>query len=277
MKKFRLKRKWKIIFCIILLFIFMFISLRYIGTSGLKVREYKVVNKNIKSFYGLKIVHFTDLHYGMTVDDDKLNNIVEMINDIKPDIVVFTGDLVDRNTKVTEDIYNILVSNLSKIKTTYGKFYVTGNHDKVNNSYDSIMQKSNFKSLDENYEVIYSKESDTIFISGVSVDEKISETTKEALNLNEYDYKIYLVHYPDEVDSILKYNFDLVLAGHSHNQVRLPVIGKIITPDNAKKYYDPYYKLDNTDLYIGGGIGNSTINFRLFNKPSFNLYRLVDK
>jgi len=256
----------------------MFISLRYIGTSGLKVREYKVVNKNIKSFYGLKIVHFTDLHYGMTVDDDKLNNMVEMINDIKPDIVVFTGDLVDRNTKVTEDIYNILVSNLSKIKTTYGKFYVTGNHDKVNNSYDSIMQKSNFKSLDENYEVIYSKESDTIFISGVSVDEKISETTKEALNLNEYDYKIYLVHYPDEVDSILKYNFDLVLAGHSHNgQVRLPVIGKIITPDNAKKYYDPYYKLDNTDLYIGGGIGNSTINFRLFNKPSFNLYRLVDK
>ena len=36
-------------------------------------------------------------------------------------------------------------------------------------------------------------------------------------------------------------------------------------------------KIDNTKLYISGGIGNSVLNFRLFNKPSFNLYRLVDK
>ena len=77
---------------------------------------------------------------------------------------------------------------------------------------------------------------------------------------------------------ILKYNFNLIVSGHSHNgQVRLPVIGKIITPENAKKYYDPYYKIDNTHLYISGGIGNRTINLRFFNKPSFNLYRLVDK
>ena len=274
----KLKKHWKIIFSILIILIFLFIYMRYIGTSGLKIREYKVINNKLTSFYGFKIVHFSDLHYGMTVDEKKLNKLVEMINKTKPDLVFFTGDLVDRHTKVNESINNILVNNLSKIDSTYGKFYVTGNHDKVNISYDSIMNKSNFKSLDETYEIVTSKDNKSMFVTGVAVDKSLSDSTIEKINLNNYEYKILLMHYPDEVDNILKYNFDLVLSGHSHNgQVRLPVIGKIITPHDAKKYYDPYYKLDNTELYISGGIGNSTLNLRLFNKPSFNLYRLVDK
>ncbi len=274
----RLKKHWKIIFSILIILLIVFICMRYIGTSGLKIREYKVVNPKLNSFYGFKVVHFSDLHYGMTVDEDKLKTLVEMINKTKPDLVVFTGDLVDRHTKVTDDVSNILSSNLSKISSTYGKYYVTGNHDIVNISYDNIMTKANFKSLDETYEIINSKNNKTMFIAGVSVDKNLNTNTIETINLNNFDYKIFILHYPDEIDNILKYNFDLILSGHSHNgQVRLPVIGKIITPINAKKYYDPYYKIENTDLYISGGIGNSTINLRLFNKPSFNLYRFVDK
>ena len=274
----RLKKHWKIIFSILIILLIAFICMRYIGTSGLKIREYKVVNPKLNSFYGFKVVHFSDLHYGMTVDEDKLKTLVEMINKTKPDLVVFTGDLVDRHTKVTDDVSNILSSNLSKISSTYGKYYVTGNHDIVNISYDNIMTKANFKSLDESYEIINSKNNKTMFIAGVSVDKNLNTNTIETINLNNFDYKIFILHYPDEIDNVLKYNFDLILSGHSHNgQVRLPVIGKIITPINAKKYYDPYYKIENTDLYISGGIGNSTINFRLFNKPSFNLYRFVDK
>lgn len=274
----RLKLKWKIIFSVIILFIVFFILLRYVGTSGLKVREYKIVNKNLKSFYGLKIVHFSDLHYGMSVNNNKLERLIDTINRTKPDIVVFTGDLVDRNTKVTDKINNILVKNLSRIESNYGKYYVTGNHDKVNGLYDLIMTNSNFKSLDETYDVIYSENNDSLFIAGIDIDKNINSNTVETLNLNEYNYKIFITHYPDKVDDILKYNFNLILAGHSHNgQVRLPVFGAVAKPHDAKKYYDPYYKIDKTELYISGGIGNSTINFRLFNTPSFNLYRLVDK
>lgn len=278
MKKVKLKLKWKIIFSIILTLLLLFLYMRYISTSGLVVREYKITNKNLSSFYGLKIAHFTDLHYGMGVDEDKLIYLVETINKTKPDIVIFTGDLVDRHTKITDEISKTLITHLSNIDSVYGKYYVKGNHDKVNKSYDSIMTNSNFKCLDESYDVIYSKENKSLFISGVAVDKSLNNDTVETLNLNNYDYKIFMLHYPDKVDDILKYNFDLVLSGHSHNgQVRLPIIGKIITPDNSKKYYDPYYKIDNTNLYISGGIGNSTLNIRFFNKPSFNLYRLVDK
>lgn len=278
MKKMKLKLKWKIIFSIILLILFLFLYMRFIGTSGLTIREYKVTNENLTSFYGFKIAHFSDLHYGMSVNERKLSYLVETINKTKPDIVIFTGDLVDRNTKITDETNNILIKYLSKIDSVYGKYYVKGNHDKVNKSYDTIMTNSNFKCLDETYDVIYSKDNKSLFIGGVSVDKSLNNNTIETLNLNEYDYKLFALHYPDKVDEILKYNFDLILSGHSHNgQVRLPVIGKIITPNNAKKYYEPYYQLDNTQLYISGGIGNSVLNLRFFNKPSFNLYRLVDK
>ena len=102
--------------------------MRFIATSGLSIREYKVKNSNLSSFYGLKVVHFTDLHYGMSVDDKKLPYLVETINKTKPDIVIFTGDLVDRHTKVTDEISKILIKNLSNIESTYGKYYVKGNH-----------------------------------------------------------------------------------------------------------------------------------------------------
>ena len=273
----KLKLKWKIIFSIILLLIIIYISVRFIGNIGLVVREYKITNKKLESFYGLKIAHFSDLHYGMSVNEKKLNIIVNKINMTKPDIVVFTGDLVDKNIKITDEIFELLVSKLSKINSKYGKYYVSGNHDKNNKSYNTIMIESGFKNLNESYDVIYLNNS-KMFIGGIDTNNTLNEKTIETLNLENYDYKIMLSHYPDNADYLLKYNVDLILSGHSHNgQVRLPVIGKIITPNYAKKYYDPYYKINDTLLYISGGIGNSTMNFRLFNKPSFNLYRLVNK
>ena len=108
--------------------------------------------------------------------------------------------------------------------------------------------------------------------------EKLANEIKENINLNTYNYKILLTHYPDSVTSVLKYNFDLIASGHSLNgQVRLPFIVGIVLPNGAKKYYKEYYKLNNTDLYISSGIGTSQISFRLFNRPSINFYRLTNK
>ena len=70
--------------------------------------------------------------------------------------------------------------------------------------------------------------------------------------------------------------FNLLLAGHSHaGQVRLPFIGAVILPEGAQKYYDSHYKIENSDLYVSNGLGVSNYNFRLFNTPSYSVYRLV--
>ena len=96
---------------------------------------------------------------------------------------------------------------------------------------------------------------------------------------NDIEYKVMLVHEPDISDEIIdNYDVSLILGGHSHNgQIRLPVIGAIYTPEHSKKYYDEYYMIGGTDLYISSGIGVSTINYRLFNKPSINFYRINKK
>ena len=93
---------------------------------------------------------------------------------------------------------------------------------------------------------------------------------------NDIPYKIILVHEPDITNQIVKdYSVNLILAGHSHNgQIRLSIIGPIYTPEYAKIYYDNYYDINGTSLYISSGIGVSTINYRLFNHPSINFYRI---
>ena len=219
MIKKKLKLKWKIILTVILIITFLFLTMRFIGTKGIIIREYKVTSKIPKSLYGIKIVHFTDLHYGMGVDDNKLKKLVNLINETKPDIVFFTGDLLDNKTKLTEDIEKILVNNLSKIKSTYGNYYVNGDDDKNNISYEALMDKSHFKSLNNNYEVIYSKDLSSIFITGTDIQSGINNDVKKKLNTQNYNYKIFITHYPDNIDKILKY--DCLLFYLAHNQIQL--------------------------------------------------------
>ena len=275
---------------IILVIIILTISLcllysRFISTKGLKVKEYKVANNKITdSYHGLKIIHLSDIHYNSTINEKELNNIVDKVNEIKPDIVVLTGDLIDERLSYDKDI---IINCLSKIEAKLGKFAVSGNHDIPLDDYNYIIKESGFTSLDNKYELIYSKSNEPIIISGIGYSDedigiKTEQFDKYISELKTDDikpiYSILLVHEPDTVDNLDLNKYDLILAGHSHGgQVRLPIIGKLYTPEGAKKYYDEYYKINNTDLYISSGLGTSLYNFRLFNKPSFNFYRITNK
>ena len=281
--KIKLKKKWKIIITIILCMCILLCWAMFISTKGIIVKEYKVVNKDLpESFYGLKIVHFSDLHYGRTIKEKELKELVKNINLTKPDIVIFTGDLVDRDVKLTNSMNKILIKYLSNIESIYGKYYITGNHDKYFDSYDETMEDSDFINLNDAYDTIYSEKLETIFIAGMNC---YITKTPSLKNVDEYienneipKFKIFAMHVPDNMKYVKNYDFDLVLAGHSHGgQVRLPFVGAIIKPVGAKTYYDEYYKVNNTDLYISSGLGTSTFNIRFFNKPSFNLYRVVNK
>ena len=149
----------------------------------------------------------------------------------------------------------------------------------------NIITNGGFIDLNNTYDTIYKDGYQNIFIAGASTlqdKQSINDKVKTSIDyLNSFDkngpvYKILLLHEPDVIDDINVNPFDLILAGHSHaGQVRLPFIGAIYLPDGAKKYYESYYKLKNSDLYISNGLGVSDYNFRLFNTPSYNLYRIV--
>ena len=136
-----------------------------------------------------------------------------------------------------------------------------------------MMNNSNFISLDDKAEIITNTSNESILISGSNYKSDLSYL-EELFGNKLPNYKINIMHTPDTFDD-LTHNFDLVLAGHSHNgQVVIPFYGGVYKIKGAYKYNKPYYKIDNTDFYISSGVGTSTFDFRLFNRPSFNLYRL---
>ena len=66
-----------------------------------------------------------------------------------------------------------------------------------------------------------------------------------------------------------------MVSGHSHNgQVNIPYLKRLFLPKGSRKYYENYYKVNNTNLYISSGIGLSKVNLRIFDKPSINFYRI---
>lgn len=284
--------KYKKLIISIIIFILVVSSLllysRYIGTSGIFINEYKIVNKNLSNdFYGFKIVHITDVHYGRTINKKELNDLVEKINLVKPDIVVLTGDLIDKSSDMTDKDIKIISKAFSKIDATIGKYAIKGNHDYKYKKWDILIENSGFVNLNDTYELIYGNENDYILLSGMStniygkknIDDKV-KIYEDFIKTSEVkpNYSILLMHEPDFIDSFDYNNYNLVLAGHSHNgQVRLPFIGAVVKPNYGRKYYDNYYKLNDTDLYVSSGLGVSEVNFRLFNRPTFNLYRLTNK
>lgn len=264
--------------CLVTLICYM----HYIGTKGLQVREYKVVNSKLpESFHGFKIVQYSDLHYLSTVNKSDLKKIVSTINKLKPDIVVFTGDLIDKNTIITSNDINDLIELFNKIKVTTGLYAIRGNHDYDNNYFDLVFNQTSFKILNNSNDLIYYHGNMPILIAG------IGSSIKENIDIDnifsDYDtenmFTITLLHEPDSIDNILNTeHVDLALAGHSHNgQIRLPFIGALKTVNGAKKYKNEYYHIGNTDLYISGGIGTSDMKLRFFDRPSISIYRLVEK
>lgn len=267
---------------IILIFIGSFSYMRFLGTSGLLVREYRIVNKELpSSFHGLKIIHFSDLHYNSTFDKEDLVKLVKKINLLRPDLVVFTGDLTDQDTVITEEDLKFLKEQLNKIESHLGSYAIRGNHDYQTNHFDVIFTNTSFKILDNNYDLIYSKGTEPILLIGVGSNMQDDLNIEQAFSFNTDHalFTITLLHEPDTITDILKnHTTHLALAGHSHNgQIRLPGIGAIYSVTGAKKYPNEHYKIAKTDLFVSGGLGTSKYKLRLFDHPSINLYRIVEK
>src|SRR5574344_1289772 len=255
----------------------------YVGAKALIVKEYKVKSDTLVSEYnGFKIAHISDIHYGISTTKKDLEKIVDNINSLKPDLIFLTGDLVD--STITKEQYNEIVEVLNKLNASIGKYAVSGNHDHFYKKWEVLISDSGFINLNDTYDTVYKDSYNSIFIAGISdniysaknVKDK-SEVIFEYMNGNEISnsvYKILLMHEPDYVDDIDYSKFDMILSGHSHNgQVRIPFVGAIFTPVGSKKYFKEYYKLNETDFYISSGIGTTVLPIRLFNRPSFNLYR----
>ena len=200
--------------------------------------------------------------------------MVKEINRLKPDIVIFSGDLLDKDYSITGNDIKFLVSELSSIEAKYGSYAVLGDQDiSYQEEVNNIYLQSDFILLENDSVIIQNENYDRIQLIGISKYddiEKVIDSSDKSL------YHIVIMHEPDYTDTILKNysDVDLILSSHSINgSINIPIVKKAFLPDGAKKYYQPYYKINDTNLYISNGIGLNHVNFRFMNTPSINFYR----
>ena len=248
----------------------MFVTVRYIANLGIVVREYPINYSNIpESFHGFKIVHFGDIYNNPYSND--FDYYVEKINEIKPDLVLFTGGLKHRDYDITDIEKEELIKSFSKIKSTIGNYYILGTDD--DEASNIILTNSNFKNITDKTEEIYFQGETPIIISG------IKEKTNIDYGKNKNLFVINMIYEPDLTDEILKYNSpDIIVAGASINgQFRIPFYEGLVKQQGYNKYYEKEYKINGTSLYVTGGLGTNNVPLRLFNHPSINFYRLLNK
>ena len=248
----------------------------------LRVTNYEVsVNKESK-LEELNVVLIADLHLGYNVGIDEMQDMVEKINNQKPDVVVVAGDIFDNEYDALENP-EILARVLSNINAKYGKYAIFGNHDieekilvgftfdysdeaKENASADERMIKfisdSDFKLLYDSYELI----GDDIYIYGRPDAHKFNLGNKERKsptsiteNLDKTKTIICLDHQPGELTELANAGVDIDLSAHTHNGQIWP--GTISIKWIWKNAYG-LKQIGNMKSIVTSGVGLFGVNMR---------------
>ncbi|QSX05143.1 metallophosphoesterase [Sedimentibacter sp. zth1] len=276
-----MKKLFKFLVTVISLAILVYTYSRYIEPKFIKINKQIVSSTYVSNaLLGKKVVQFSDTHISEYFGIEELRNIVNKINLLNPDIILFTGDLIDNYNK-----YNIEpteISNvLSKLNATYGKFCVYGNHDYGGGAvsiYKEIMNDAGFYLLINNTIKL-----DELNLTITGLDDAIfGYPNLDSLHkyIEENNYNIIICHEPDIIDNIENYNYDIAIAGHSHGeQINIPFLDDYILPPLAKNYVRGMYNLNtprNGKIYVNKGIGTTKYPLRLFARPEITIFEFTE-
>lgn len=230
------------------------------------------------AFNHFKIVQFSDTHMGFHYNLDQLNEVIKKINNQNPDLIVFTGDLVDKPQSYNWN--GTLIKALQKLHANHGKFWIYGNHDHGGYGTDivkHVMEQADFQLLKNSHTVV-EKNNAKIIVAGIDdvmlgkpdLDKTLSKSDDRL-------FTILLAHEPDFADKTVHYPVDVQLSGHSHGgQVRLPFIGHLYTPIYAEKYVQGKHTFQHNKLtlYVSRGIGTTRLPYRFLCKPEIHTFTL---
>ena len=261
---------------LLLMLLIAIILIIYCENNFLEKTRYIYKSKKIpKSFDGFKIIQISDLHDKTFGRDNK--NLIRIIDDENPDIIVVTGDIYYYYNGKIENSLNFL-QNISK---THKVYLVTGNHEYKDKNWEThrkIIEGFGIKIIDNMVDIIRNDYED-IYIYGLkdpafyhkslrySIFEE--ELDKMKKSMNDEKFGILLSHRPDKIDIYSRNKVDLVFSGHAHGgQIRLFGNG-ILSPAEGffPKYTSGMHVKENTTVVISRGLGRTIFTFRLFNRP----------
>lgn len=251
------KKKFTVSVPVALILHIILICVTTYNDNHLVITEY-----DIDGSADLRIVHLSDLHnYNLWFDEDY---IVDRVEELNPDVIVITGDIVNGNSSNIDYAINI-GTKLSQIAETY---YVTGNHEvRLGNRLDDLLDglsNAGVIILDGD-NVVIGEPGNSFMLYGYNYNEFPSDTSviPESNGLT----SVLLYHTPD-IDS----GFDLILSGHMHGgQINIPGLGPVFSPDftffpDEENTMGLSTNGDSTRI-ISRGIGSSGVPVRFNNFP----------
>ncbi len=242
----------------------------FVEPYRLQVNKFKIETEKIFGT-SFRIVQISDLH----CDNRLLNEekIVKIVNGLEPDIIVFTGDSMNRPGAITR-----FQKTLGDLKAGLGKFAVRGNVDVWYWKDLPVFDNTGFSVLDANA-IEIEKDEEKLYLAGLSCSHP-GQYDKVLANLPDGPFTVFLYHYPDLIDNVHNKNLDLYLCGHTHGgQVALPFYGAVITmTEHGKKYEAGMYKVGDTMLYVnrGAGLDGAWLpKVRFFARPEITVFDIV--
>jgi predicted MPP superfamily phosphohydrolase len=230
-----------------------------------------------EEFNGYRIVHISDLHNKQFGKNQE--RLLKRIRAVSPDIIVITGDLIDRR-KYDLETAMLFINGAIKIAPLY---YVSGNHEAWSGDYANISERlrsSGVQILDDTKATMI-RGKGKIDILGLSDPDFLTYSYLEGTNTSKLRehlerlsddavFQILLCHRPELFEIYARENIDLIFSGHAHGgQVRIPFVGAIVAPDQGffPKYSSGAYTQNQSTMIVSRGLGNSIIPIRIFNRP----------
>jgi len=229
------------------------VDARFIETTSLRV-----TNLKCRGVGNCRFIHFSDFHH--KGDIGYATEVVRTINELAPDFVCFTGDLVEKAHYATEAL-----GFIRQIRApVYGS---PGNHE--------FQSGVSFAEFEEAF----------ASTGGAWLSDRVAHVPAHDLELLglglgklnalpplSANRQILLMHYPEMANGLGARRFDLILAGHSHGgQVRLPFLGALVVPRGVGPYDHGYYETPGGPLYVNAGIGTYRLPLRWNCRPEITV------
>lgn len=228
----------------------------------------------------INILFFSDLEYGTFMNQERLDNLINSINMVSADIVIFGGDLYDEDAVGSNETAALLSEAFRSIRAPLGKFAVYGDNDRrsnnMSNLYQQIMNDADFEILNNRSIPLRNSGSQSITLVGLDngLNGRPDPSTAYA-DVSRNSYVITVCHTPDTADTVPADITDYFLAGHSHGGQTYFIFTAGYTPAMAVEYLNGKHRIaSDFVLDITNGTGTTGEDVRFLSDPEIVVYRL---
>ena len=230
--------------------------------AAFELTEHHLALENLpESFRGFRIVHLTDIHHGVYFPAEALKAVVELTNELEPDLVAITGDFVTHSRAYIDPAAEIL----GGLRAGEGVFAVLGNHDfRVGaDQLTRALDRQGIQLLRNRHTQLF-RRGHACYLVGIDDFRYRADLGRAMRGIPQAAPSILLSHNPRIIGAAAKAGVSFVLSGHTHGgQVRLPIVGSIYGRSGKRsRFKSGRDTLGATQIYVSRGIGTVVLPVR---------------